>query len=422
MDMTQAGRIRSLGGVFTGSGTNHFVKTKGSSAAQATAYPTIPVEAQWSRQLSFDPTVVTGFATAFDLQNFTREVWISGYITSNTTAIKTTGKVVNLFASKGTVLYSSATSSQALLVRGDAGDATYRYAEGLFLAECILDTQGTTVDVQDVYLVDLSGSQIKSASGGIAVDITKGVCPLTRNIFISRTLMQGKLRVGQGLSSQFLFDIHGSSLAFSDVSGTAIDIQANCKGVSITGASFSAGVSTPRMFAVGSGCANITFSGLNPDASSYTNVSTIDSTSQAGVRWLDKHASAWVQQNTSQSLSAAWTKISLQNKIFDTDSFFDAATNYRFQPTISGYYTFTGQVQINSQTIALGVDLYKNGASTGYTVGVGVSGQLNSTVVVARTLFLNGSTDYVELYAYAASSTTTGAGTVTQMSVAYAGK
>lgn len=422
-DFTQAGNIEFIGGNHSGtSNLNHFVKTAGSAAAQATTYPTIPNENQWSRQLRFDVDAIVGFNRVLDLGNFTREIWIGGYITGNITALKLTGKVVNLYAMKGTTFYSGIAASQALNIRGDSGDATYRYAEGIFLAECILDTVGTSADVRDVYLLDLSGTQIKTASGGIAVDITKGVCPITRDVFLSRTLMQGKLRVGQGLASQFLFDIHGTSLAFSDVSGAAIDIQANTKGVSITEASFSNGLSTPKMFSVGAGCANIILSGLNPDTSSYVTAPTIDSTSQAGVNWLDKHSTMLVQQSGSQTIASSWTKVWLQSKVFDTDSWFDATTNYRFQPTVSGYYTFAGQVQINSTTVGLAVDLYKNGVSTGYITGVGISGVINSTIGVSKTLFLNGSTDYVELYALASTPTASNTGLVTQLSVAYVGK
>ena len=416
-DCTQAGNIEFIGGDHTGtSNLNHFVKTAGSAAAQATTYPTIPAEAQWSRQLRFDVDKISGFDKVFDFGNFTREVWFGGYITGNATALKLSGKVVNLHAMKGTTLYSSIAASQALYIRGDSGDATYRYAEGVFLAECIMDTVGTTVDVRDVYLLDLSGAQIKTATGGIAVDITKGVCPITRDIFVNRALVQGKLRIGTGLASQFLFEVHGSDLAFSDTSGAAIVIEAYTEGVTLVGASFSVGVSTPQMFTVGANCANITFASLNPDLSTYTTAPTIDSTSQTGVRWLDKSSAALVQQNGTHALTTAWAKISLQNEIFDTDSYFDATTNYWFLPTVAGYYTFTGQVQVNSTTIGLAVDLYKNGASTGYVVGLGVAGVLNSTVAVSRTLYLNGSTDYVELYGYAASATNTVAGTVTQLS------
>lgn len=283
LDMTQAGRIRHTGGVFTGSGSNHLLKTRGSTAAQATTYPTIPAEAEWTRQCEFHPIVVTGFATVFDLQNFTREFWLGGCITGNTTAVKITGKVVNVYAQRGTVLYSAVAASQALLVRGDSGDTAYRYAEGLFFAGAIMDTRGTTVDARDFYLLDISGAQIKTAAAGYAVDVTKGICPITRELFIDRALMQGKLRFGTGLAAAHLFSAHGSSLSFSDVDGTAINIEANTKGVTINGASFNSPTGTARMFAVGAGCVSIKLTDLNPDPGTYTNAPTIDATSLTGV-------------------------------------------------------------------------------------------------------------------------------------------
>lgn len=283
MDMTQAGRINQRGGVFTGSGANHFVKTAGSAAAQATTYPTIPTESLWSRQLRFAPSVITGFATAFDLQNFTREVWIAGYITGNVTGIKVTGKVVNVYGNQGLVLYSGVASSNALYVRGDAGDATYRYAEGLFFQGAILDTVGTAADVRDVYLLDLNGAQLKTSAGGYALDLTKGICPLTRDIFLSRALMQGKLRIGSGLSTTFLFGFHASDLAFSDVADTAIVIDNYCQSVHINSASFNGGTGTPKMFSVGTNCVAIRLYGLSFNSSEYTTLPTIDSTSVGGV-------------------------------------------------------------------------------------------------------------------------------------------
>jgi hypothetical protein len=284
LDMTQAGRIRHIGGSFTGSGANHFVKTAGSAAAQATTFPTIPQEDQWSRQLGFSPKLALGFSTVFDFQNFTREVWIEGYVTGNLTAFKATGKVVNVFT-RNTVLYSAIASSQAVVVRGDAGDVTFRYAEGLFFTDCIGDTKGTTVDLQDVYGFGWGGqfNQLKTAAGGIAFDVTKGICPITREIGLSCGLMQGKLRIGNGLGSQFLFDFKASLLGFSDTDGTAIDIRDFCKGVLISGATFNNPTGTARMFAVGANCAQIKLDGLSADVGTYTNTPTVDSSSLAGV-------------------------------------------------------------------------------------------------------------------------------------------
>jgi hypothetical protein len=284
LDMQQAGRISHTGGVFTGNGSNHFVRTCGSAVAQATLFPSIPNEDQWARQLTLEPSVVSGFATVFDLQNFSREIWVGGYVTQNATSVKSTGKVVNVYAQKGSIFYSSLPSSKALLCRGDAADATYRYAEGLFFNGVVMDMVGTTVDVQDVYLLDLSGAQIKTAANSIAVDITKGVCPITRELFLSRVLMQGRLRLGNGLVLQHLFGFVGTELSFSDTGNTAVVISDNCKGILINGCLFNNPTGTPRMFSVGANCADIRLQGLVPDAGTYINAPTIDPTSYAGVK------------------------------------------------------------------------------------------------------------------------------------------
>ena len=50
--------------------------------------------------------------------------------------------------------------------------------------------------------------------------------------------------------------------------------------------------------------------------------------------------SAYLSNNQSIS-GATWTKVNLNVKVFDTASAFDNTTNYRFQPTVAGYYSVT---------------------------------------------------------------------------------
>ena len=98
--------------------------------------------------------------------------------------------------------------------------------------------------------------------------------------------------------------------------------------------------------------------------------------------------------------SVTYTKIQVQTEVFDTNSNYDNATNYRFTPTVAGYY------QINAAVVATGTTLaytqaiiYKNGSaySTGGYVTT-ASGEAGSSV--SSLVYMNGSTDYVELYAY----------------------
>jgi hypothetical protein len=102
--------------------------------------------------------------------------------------------------------------------------------------------------------------------------------------------------------------------------------------------------------------------------------------------------------------SATFTKAALTLEYFDTNNNFDSTTNYRFTPTIAGYY------QINASstfTTALGINgssIYKNGGA--YAGNVGVSSSAGYTASVSALIYMNGSTDYLELYVYQSSGST----------------
>lgn len=100
---------------------------------------------------------------------------------------------------------------------------------------------------------------------------------------------------------------------------------------------------------------------------------------------------------TVQTLTTATaTKITLSNKSFDTNNNFDATTNYRFTPTVAGYYLFIGSLAFVNANAFNQVTLYKNGAFTAVSANGG--GTVLGVVTVSAILYMNGSTDYVELY------------------------
>ncbi len=108
--------------------------------------------------------------------------------------------------------------------------------------------------------------------------------------------------------------------------------------------------------------------------------------------------SAYQNATTTINNSTA-TKIALQVEEFDTASAFDSTTNYRFQPQVAGYYQVTGCINFapNSSGFRF-VSIYKNGsnAKNGNNVPGGSVNYL--TINVSALIYLNGSTDYVELY------------------------
>ena len=88
------------------------------------------------------------------------------------------------------------------------------------------------------------------------------------------------------------------------------------------------------------------------------------------------------------------TKVQINTEEFDTNSNFDSATNYRFTPTVAGYYQVNGCVYATTATTNSAVYIYKNGAGFKFA-NFPAS---NSSAFVGAVIYLNGSTDYIELY------------------------
>jgi hypothetical protein len=100
--------------------------------------------------------------------------------------------------------------------------------------------------------------------------------------------------------------------------------------------------------------------------------------------------------------SATYTKVSVQTEVFDTNSNYDNATNYRFTPTVAGYYQFNAAVVATGTTLNyLQAVLVKNGSAPGFTGSYVTTASGEGGSSVSALIYLNGSTDYVELYAYA---------------------
>ena len=110
--------------------------------------------------------------------------------------------------------------------------------------------------------------------------------------------------------------------------------------------------------------------------------------------------------NASQSItSATWTKVQFQVKEFDTNSNFDNATNYRFTPTVAGYYMVTAALDMYAGGTLLTntlIAIYKNGSGAKRGYGASISAT-EVYIPVAALIYLNGTTDYVECYVNATS-------------------
>ena len=110
-------------------------------------------------------------------------------------------------------------------------------------------------------------------------------------------------------------------------------------------------------------------------------------------------------QSSSQSVSSnTWTKIQFQTKEYDTNSNFDNATNYRFTPTVAGYYQVNGNVLGNNNVVWY-TSIYKNGSA--FKTNQIAAGATALGGAVNYIVYFNGSTDYIELYIYSTGSAQT---------------
>jgi hypothetical protein len=105
-------------------------------------------------------------------------------------------------------------------------------------------------------------------------------------------------------------------------------------------------------------------------------------------------------QSAAQSFpNGVSTKVTLNAEEFDTASAFDSTTNSRFQPTVPGYYQFSGGFAISTTATAVIAFLYKNGGEVRRGTQINANA---SNSHVSGLLYMNGSTDYVELFGYQA--------------------
>jgi hypothetical protein len=97
-----------------------------------------------------------------------------------------------------------------------------------------------------------------------------------------------------------------------------------------------------------------------------------------------------------------WTKVIFDTELFDTNSMYDATTNYRFTPTVSGkYFVYLGfplqSTTVNSGTV-FNISIYKNGSSYKYTANAYNTAEGQIYEYVGAVINFNGSTDYVEAF------------------------
>ena len=102
--------------------------------------------------------------------------------------------------------------------------------------------------------------------------------------------------------------------------------------------------------------------------------------------------------------SSTYTKITYGTELFDTNSMYDAA-NSRFQPTISGYYQINAGFGegLSTANMTLYVLLKKTGTTIAQMQTVQPTAWYNN-VQVSMLVYMNGTTDYIEVFGFAGST------------------
>ena len=111
-------------------------------------------------------------------------------------------------------------------------------------------------------------------------------------------------------------------------------------------------------------------------------------------------------RTTTQSIpNNAYTKVQFDTEVFDTDSCYDNSTNYRFTPTVAGKYFVTAQAgfeNFNNTNHRVIWNIYKNGSPYSLVGDMALSTDAGAdpTLIVSTIVEMNGSSDYIELFAY----------------------
>ena len=94
------------------------------------------------------------------------------------------------------------------------------------------------------------------------------------------------------------------------------------------------------------------------------------------------------------------TKVTLSTELFDSDSCYDNATNYRFTPTTAGKYFIYGHIYPDGSSYPndWSIQIRKNGTSIASSQRDSSANNVYGSIEVSSIIDFNGSTDYVELF------------------------
>ena len=97
--------------------------------------------------------------------------------------------------------------------------------------------------------------------------------------------------------------------------------------------------------------------------------------------------------------TGTYTKVAYNVEVYDTNNNYDT-TNYRFLPTVAGYYLINAYTewQNTASTALRSINLYRNGGAFRRSQQNGHATSGNIAASFTGAIYFNGTTDYVEMF------------------------
>jgi hypothetical protein len=140
---------------------------------------------------------------------------------------------------------------------------------------------------------------------------------------------------------------------------------------------------------------------------------SVDSAESTGLKWAAPAGGsgpafqAYRSGDQSIANASTFTKIQWNGENFDTDNCYDSSTNYRFTPNKAGYYMVTHYIKTSGNTAGRVIcNFFKNGSELLLRGFDGTVGNAEYVVGGNATIYLNGTTDYIESFIWMNASTT----------------